>query len=48
MSQFCILCDANKNLQKANPTAFENFKANHDCSANYKGPAPYLEATGGK
>ena len=36
ISRFCRLCDANKNLEKSDPIAFENFKANHSCTANYK------------
>ena len=49
MSRFCRLCDANKNLEKNDPIAFENFKANHNsCSANYKGSAPNMEVTGAK
>ena len=49
MSRFCRLCDANKNLEKNDPIALENFKANHNsCSANYKGSAPNMEVTGAK
>ena len=49
MSRFCRLCDPNKNLEKNDPIAFENFKANHNsCSANYKGSAPTMEVTGAK
>ena len=43
MSRFCRLCDANKNLEKTDSIAFENFKANHSCSANYEGSAPNME-----
>ena len=46
--RFCRLCDANKNLEKSDPIAFENFKANHRCTANYKGSAPNMEITGAK
>ena len=49
MSWFCRLCDANKNLEKTDRIAFENFKAYHNsCSANYKGSAPNMEVTGAK
>ena len=48
MSRFCRLCDTNKNLQKTDPIAFENFKANHSCSANYKGSVPNMEVTRAK
>ena len=48
MSQFCRLCDASKNLEKTGPIAFEDFKANHSSSANYKGPAPNMKVTGAK
>ena len=29
--------DANKSLEKIYHNSFENFKANHNCSANHKG-----------
>ena len=48
MSRFFRLCDANKNPEKTDPIAFENFKANHNCFANYKGSAPNMEVTGAK
>ena len=35
-------------LKKTDPIAFENFKANHNCSENYKGSAPNMEVTGTK
>ena len=48
MSRFCRFCDANKNLQKTDPITFQNFRANHSCSANYKGSSPNMEVTGAK
>ena len=46
MRRFYRLCGANTNLEKTDPIAFENFKANHNYSANYKISSSNMEVTG--